>query len=172
MHEVGIAAEILQIVQTAAHEAGMTSVTRIKVVLGNQRMVVQDLCEEIRPPAMIRSIRKEKLPLSGSKSFEIQTSKQEGQSFFATPADMVVCQQCMEDMKNPPAAFIPTLLPAAPIAARVTPSSTPCLTIAVKLPCLDSPYANVAKKNSKIRAIAGFTPKRSLVPTVGRKWFT
>lgn len=42
MHEVGIATEILKIVEAAAKEAGMNTVTRIKVVVGNDRMVIPD----------------------------------------------------------------------------------------------------------------------------------
>ncbi|MDA5107076.1 hydrogenase maturation nickel metallochaperone HypA [Brevibacillus thermoruber] len=42
VHEVGLAAEILAIVQHAAQKAGMTTVTRIKVVVGEQLMVIPE----------------------------------------------------------------------------------------------------------------------------------
>lgn len=42
MHEVGLAAEILYIAQTSAQEAGFASITRIKVVIGNQRMITPE----------------------------------------------------------------------------------------------------------------------------------
>lgn len=42
MHEVGIAAEIVRIVEESAKEAGIHAVTRIKVIIGDRRMVKSD----------------------------------------------------------------------------------------------------------------------------------
>lgn len=42
MHEISIAVEILKIVEAAAQEAGMNTVKKIKVVVGNDRMVIPE----------------------------------------------------------------------------------------------------------------------------------
>lgn len=42
MHEIGIAAEILRIVEATAQQVGLHTVTRIKVVIGDLRLVKPD----------------------------------------------------------------------------------------------------------------------------------